>query len=47
MIYPTHLTKGAMLFSQSEDSLSFSIAVLKTRKEKTVTLVLSEMIEEV
>lgn len=47
MIYPTHLTKGAMLFSQSEDSLSFSIAALKTCKEKTVTLVLSEMIEEV
>lgn len=47
MIYPTRLTKGAMLFPQSEDSLSLSKAVLKTWKEKTVTLVLSEVIKEV
>lgn len=45
MIYPTHLTKGVMVFPQSEDSLSFSKAVLKKRKENTVTLVLSEVIK--
>lgn len=47
MIYPTHLAKGAMVFPQSEDSLSFNKAALKTWKEKTVTLVLSEVIKEV
>lgn len=47
MIYPTRLTKGAMLFPQSEGSLSFSKAVLKACKEKTVILVLSEVIKEV
>lgn len=36
-----------MLFLQSEDSLSFSKAVLKKWKDKTVTLVLSEVIKEV
>lgn len=47
MIYSTTFNKGSYAFSQSEDSLSFSKAVLKTWKDKTVTLVLSEVIKEV
>lgn len=45
---PTSLTKGAIVFPQSVDSLSFRKAVVsfKTWKEKTVMLVLSAVIKK-